>query len=67
MSQFTNELCGIAAEIANGTYTRKDVKTNSIRWNARTPKKPTWCIPLHERKSHGIWRTKDFRRTSKQC
>lgn len=26
MSQFTNELCGIAARIANGTYTRKDVK-----------------------------------------
>ena len=46
MSQFTNELCGIAAEIANGTYTRKDVKNKLDTLERAYPEETYMVYPV---------------------
>ena len=51
MSQFTNELCGIAAEIANGTYTRKDVK-NKLDTLERAYPEETYMVCLCSHHDH---------------
>ena len=46
MSQFTNELCGIAARIANGTYTRKDVKNKLDALERAYPEETYMVYPV---------------------
>ena len=64
MSQFTNELCGIAAEIANGTYTRKDVKNKLDTLERAYPEETYMVYPVARKDSHGIWR---ISRSWKRC
>lgn len=46
MSQFTNELCGIAAAIAGGTYTQKDVKRELDKLEHAYPEESYMVYPV---------------------
>ena len=46
MSRFTNELCGVAAGIADGTYTREDVKRKLAALERAYPEEHYMVYPV---------------------